>query len=411
MTPAFSGRATTVFSRPPTARTGLSITPRRPRNILIADAPHACSRSPGMPMARPISAGRCRCRQFWMSRRTRWKRIRRLANKPGAGKQFELVSGRPVASSPANCGTVRQPASVPKYHLHGRFDFGRPSRNLLPQPSQIKIMIHKTNLPLRAAMLCAALLLNAGSVNLRAETFRPPSVPLVACDPYFSLWSPADKLTDADTTHWTGKARQLTGLVKIDGKNFRVMGAEPTDVPVLPQTSLEVLPTRTIYSFEGEGVRLTLTFMTAALPDDLDLLSRPVTYLTWKSTPTEPIFMPDAEPSRKERGHRGVRPCHPSWKAFGLDGAGSSSGPGPRRFRSAPRRASREGGKVRRVAQERPVAGGGRRCRSVRALSNARPIVSVWLTSVEMRPASELGSCATPNWQTCSSPSPLAMSS
>src|ERR1035441_4723836 len=287
MTPAFSGRATTVFSRPPTARTGLSITPRRPRNILIADAPHACSRSPGMPMARPISAGRCRCRQFWMSRRTRWKRIRRLANKPGAGKQFELVSGRPVASSPANCGTVRQPASVPKYHLHGRFDFGRPSRNLLPQPSQIKIMIHKTNLPLRAAMLCAALLLNAGSVNLRAETFRPPSVPLVACDPYFSLWSPADKLTDADTTHWTGKARQLTGLVKIDGKNFRVMGAEPTDVPVLPQTSLEVLPTRTIYSFEGEGVRLTLTFMTAALPDDLDLLSRPVTYLTWESRPTD----------------------------------------------------------------------------------------------------------------------------
>jgi hypothetical protein len=148
-------------------------------------------------------------------------------------------------------------------------------------------MIHKTNLPLRAAMLCAALLLNAGSVNLRAETFRPPSVPLVACDPYFSLWSPADKLTDADTTHWTGKARQLTGLVKIDGKNFRVMGAEPTDVPVLPQTSLEVLPTRTIYSFEGEGVRLTLTFMTAALPDDLDLLSRPVTYLTWESRPTD----------------------------------------------------------------------------------------------------------------------------
>jgi len=47
-----------------------------------------------------------------------------------------------------------------------------------------------------------------------------------------------------------------------------------------------------------------------------------------------PMFSPDAEPSRKERGHRGVRPCHPNWKAFGLDGAGSSSGPGPRRFRS-----------------------------------------------------------------------------
>ena len=46
------------------------------------------------------------------------------------------------------------------------------------------------------------------------------------------------------------------------------------------QTGLEVLPTRTIYTFEGEGLRLTLTFMTAALPDDLMIYSRPVTYVT-----------------------------------------------------------------------------------------------------------------------------------
>ena len=148
-------------------------------------------------------------------------------------------------------------------------------------------MMHKTNLPLRACLLCAALLLNPASAKLRAETFRPPSVPLVACDPYFSIWSPADKLTDADTTHWTGKARPLTGLVKIDGKNFRIMGAEPAAVPALPQINLEVLPTRTIYAFEGEGIRLTLTFLTAALPEDLDLLSRPVTYLTWETRSTD----------------------------------------------------------------------------------------------------------------------------
>jgi hypothetical protein len=141
----------------------------------------------------------------------------------------------------------------------------------------------KTNLHLRAAILCAAVLFNPVFTHLRAESFRPPSVPLVACDPYFSLWSPADKLTDADTVHWTGKARRLTGLVQIDGKSFRVMGTEPAEVPALPQTSLEVLPTRTIYNFEGQGIRLTLTFMTADLPDDLDLLSRPVTYLTWES--------------------------------------------------------------------------------------------------------------------------------
>ncbi|HSY20131.1 MAG TPA: DUF5127 domain-containing protein [Candidatus Acidoferrales bacterium] len=126
-----------------------------------------------------------------------------------------------------------------------------------------------------------------GFSALAAESFRPPSVPLVACNPYFSIWSPADALTGADTTHWTGKAQRLTGLVRIDGKTFRLMGKEPSAIPALPQTQLEVLPTRTIYSFAGEGVNVTLTFMTATLPEDLDILSRPVTYLTWDCSATD----------------------------------------------------------------------------------------------------------------------------
>jgi hypothetical protein len=120
-----------------------------------------------------------------------------------------------------------------------------------------------------------------------AETLRPPSVALVACDPYFSIWSPADKLTGTDTTHWTGKSQRLTSLVRIDGKTFRLMGAQPAALPALPQTKLEVLPTRTIYTFKGSGVSLTLTFMTADLPDDLDVLSRPVTYVTWEAESTD----------------------------------------------------------------------------------------------------------------------------
>jgi hypothetical protein len=113
--------------------------------------------------------------------------------------------------------------------------------------------------------------------------FRPPAVPLVACDPYFSIWSPADKLNEADTVHWTGKPHRLTSLARIDGKVFRLMGREPGQVAALPQVGLEVLPTRTIYSFEGQGVHLNLTFMTPALPSDLMLFSRPVTYLTWSA--------------------------------------------------------------------------------------------------------------------------------
>ena len=131
------------------------------------------------------------------------------------------------------------------------------------------------------APLAWLLLWLVATAALAASSLRPPSVPLVACDPYFSIWSPADKLTDADTVHWTGKPHRLTSLVRIDGKGFRLMGKEPAKVPALPQTNLEVLPTRTIYTFEGEGVWLTLTFMTAALPEDLMIYSRPVTYLTW----------------------------------------------------------------------------------------------------------------------------------
>src|ERR1700744_3572131 len=128
---------------------------------------------------------------------------------------------------------------------------------------------------LLSTMLFASLFSCFLTIKLCAEPLRPPSVPLVTCDPYFSIWSPGDRLTDADTVHWTGALRRMTGLVKIDGKNFRVMGAEPAGVPALPQAKLETLPTRTIYTFEGQGIRLTLVFMSPKLPSNLDLLSRP----------------------------------------------------------------------------------------------------------------------------------------
>jgi hypothetical protein len=136
-------------------------------------------------------------------------------------------------------------------------------------------------LQLAAAVLCAAALPTAFGAD-----FRPPAVSLVTHDPYFSIWSETNHLTDAQTKHWTGVVQSMMSLARIDGKTYRVMGAErrvTSDLAVLQQVHLEVLPTHTIYQFEGAGIHLTLTFLTPALPQDLDVLSRPTTYLTWQA--------------------------------------------------------------------------------------------------------------------------------
>ncbi|MBW6526999.1 DUF4965 domain-containing protein [Sphingomonas sp. RHCKR7] len=116
-------------------------------------------------------------------------------------------------------------------------------------------------------------------------TTRTPATPLVAHDPYFSLWSLTDKLNDAPTRHWTGSEQQISGWVRVDGKALRFMGGGRGDT--MTQLSRELTPTRTSYDFEGGGVRLTATFLSPALPDDLDLVSRPVTYLSWTVRSTD----------------------------------------------------------------------------------------------------------------------------
>ena len=112
------------------------------------------------------------------------------------------------------------------------------------------------------------------------EPFRPPAVPLVAHDPYLSVWSFGNRLTDDWPRHWTGAINALCGFAWIDGRPYRWCGPEPRDVPAADQRRLTVTPTRTIYELRAGGVDLTVTFCSPLLPHDLDLVSRPITYVT-----------------------------------------------------------------------------------------------------------------------------------
>ncbi len=112
-----------------------------------------------------------------------------------------------------------------------------------------------------------------------AQELRPPATPLVTHDPYFSIWSMSDQLTETPTRHWTGTDQPLAGMARIDGETFRFLGMWQRPAPPMKQSARHITPTRTQYAFEQKGVHIGLTFFTPAFANDLDLLSRPATYI------------------------------------------------------------------------------------------------------------------------------------
>ena len=60
-----------------------------------------------------------------------------------------------------------------------------------------------------------------------ASTYlRLPSVPLFTNNPYFSLWSPFDRLNDGSTRHWSDAEKAMDGLLRVDGTTYRFMGVD-----------------------------------------------------------------------------------------------------------------------------------------------------------------------------------------
>ena len=111
---------------------------------------------------------------------------------------------------------------------------------------------------------------------------RAPAYPLITIDPFFSVWSQADRLTDETTVHWTGRPNTINGIATIDGIDYRFIGNTDASIPAMKQISADCTAFSTIYVFEQSGVRLTLKFTSPILLNDLYLLTRPVSYLEIK---------------------------------------------------------------------------------------------------------------------------------
>ena len=117
---------------------------------------------------------------------------------------------------------------------------------------------------------------------------RYPAYPLITCDPYLNVWSMSDTLYGDAPRHWTGAQHSMTGILTVDGVAKTFMGRlrhnpmyNACGPDPIPQKSVTVTPLRTIYTFADDQVELTVCFMTPLLPDDLMLLSRPVSYISY----------------------------------------------------------------------------------------------------------------------------------
>ncbi len=110
---------------------------------------------------------------------------------------------------------------------------------------------------------------------------RLPALPLITCDPYFSVWMPADKLTDTDTAHWSKRPLPIYGRITVDGNTYRFLGSG--NEPALDTRDISVTPCTTAALYEGGGIKLDVSFTTPILPDDLDRASTPITLIEVKA--------------------------------------------------------------------------------------------------------------------------------
>jgi Domain of unknown function (DUF4965)/Domain of unknown function (DUF1793)/Domain of unknown function (DUF5127)/Domain of unknown function (DUF4964) len=120
-----------------------------------------------------------------------------------------------------------------------------------------------------------------------SQVNKAPAYPLITHNPYFSIWSFTDELNASPTKHWTGANQSLIGMVKVDGKSYIFLGkdssTEAENVLKATQNSVSMNATQTLYQFSCGPVDLTIAFTSPLLINNLDILSRPVSYISFKT--------------------------------------------------------------------------------------------------------------------------------
>lgn len=108
---------------------------------------------------------------------------------------------------------------------------------------------------------------------------RMSAYPLMLKDPFFSFWCAADNPADSDVVFWHGEPKPFSGSLIVNGRAYRFLGKGNGEKLQLNAT--EITAFSTIYHFSGEDFSFLVEFLSPLPPDNLDILSLPVTFVNY----------------------------------------------------------------------------------------------------------------------------------
>lgn len=115
-----------------------------------------------------------------------------------------------------------------------------------------------------------------------------PAYPLFVNNPYFSIWSSSDVLNESETIFWNGQEKKTYGVIYADGVCYSFLGNLEKTIK-LTQNKVDVNLFSTDYEFECDSFILNISFINPLLLTELELMSRPVSYLSYKISPKKEI--------------------------------------------------------------------------------------------------------------------------